>query len=352
MFNWLKKVAPPVLISLLLIAHSSSLIAIKNVRAAETEETFYYLHDHLGGIEAVLDEEGNVVERRDYLPFGSERVSVGEPGENYGFTGKELDNETGLMYYDQRYYDAEIGRFVQIDPLVLGESSKPLESVLTNPQALNSYSYVTNNPLRYVDEEGEYKSDFHYTLTYYLALKAGLDNSTASEIAFFNDRMDTDPATAPVSSNNVINGTTWNNHFIWETEARKRVDNAIKTKDVRAFGKALHTFQDAAGSHNGITQIQHAYLTKIEEWFGYKTDPDETVNNVQKAFSVSTGTFLYIRELKLQQLNLTDENEIDKYYQETLKIWGDISSNVMDYLSTEDKSETTIKKDIDKEVGN
>jgi len=40
---------------------------------AEAEEKIYYfLNDHLGNVDMVLDDEGNVVERRDYLPFGSD----------------------------------------------------------------------------------------------------------------------------------------------------------------------------------------------------------------------------------------------------------------------------------------
>jgi len=119
------------------------------------EQIFYYLHDNLGGIDAVVDENGNVVERKDYLPYGDERLVNGNADENYGFTGKEQDDETGLYYYGARYYDQKIGRFTQIDPLVLNESEKPLSDILQNPQELNGYSYALNNPLKYVDPNGK-----------------------------------------------------------------------------------------------------------------------------------------------------------------------------------------------------
>jgi RHS repeat-associated protein len=120
------------------------------------EKIEYYLTDHLGGVEAVMDEQGNVVERRDYLPFGEERVRVSsaKKAEDHGFTGKELDAESGLYYYGARYYDPELGRFTAVDPLVLSESSRPLGSVLANPQELNGYAYVVNNPLKYIDPTG------------------------------------------------------------------------------------------------------------------------------------------------------------------------------------------------------
>jgi len=166
MLNFWKKVATiPIIIGLILNPYS--LILGKSDAKAEEkkEKVFYYLHDHLGGIEAVTDEEGKIVERRDYLPYGSKRIRIEQdpqsPGgagshdvativatkENYGFTGKELDEETGLYYYGARYYDPLTGRFT---------SSDPWEGNLTNPQTLNKYSYAINNPLFYVDPTGMY----------------------------------------------------------------------------------------------------------------------------------------------------------------------------------------------------
>jgi len=139
--------------ALMVISNSTPSFA-KGVDPEERVE--YYLYDHLGGVDAILDEQGNVVERRDYLPFGEERVAEGTDKEHHGFTGKELDSESGLYYYGARYYDPALGRFASLDPLTLGESLKPLQSVLADPQELNSYSYVMNNPLKYVDPTGEW----------------------------------------------------------------------------------------------------------------------------------------------------------------------------------------------------
>ena len=155
MFNKLKKVATlPTIIAYLFTAFFGT-VPFSYAENSD-EQVFYYLHDNLGGIDAVVDENGKVVERNDYLPFGSDRIQT-QPTtntNNYGFTGKELDDETGLYYYGARYYDPEIGRFTQIDPLTLNKSEKSLESILTNPQQLNSYSYVNNRPLNYIDENG------------------------------------------------------------------------------------------------------------------------------------------------------------------------------------------------------
>ena len=162
--------------------------------AAPGDETVYYLlTDHLGSVDVVLDEDGNVVERRDYLPYGSERVTDVQPeapDTAQGFTGKELDDETGLYYYGARYYDSEIGRFTAIDPWA-GD--------ITSPQSLNKYSYVHNNPIIFIDPTGMYgmesgeveEGDTLESITKELNDYFGTDYSY-EDIAFFNGIEDAD----------------------------------------------------------------------------------------------------------------------------------------------------------------
>lgn len=85
-------------------------------------------------------------------------------GTDYRFTGQELDPEAGLYNYGQRYYDPNVGRFTQPDPLqnyltnpqkLKQTTGQDLEKFLENPQNLNPYSYVQNNPVKYVDPTGE-----------------------------------------------------------------------------------------------------------------------------------------------------------------------------------------------------
>jgi RHS repeat-associated protein len=76
--------------------------------------------------------------------LGGCRFSQGTLSTDKLFTGQRLD-ETGLYYYNARYYDAAIGRFISPDTIVQS---------LANPQTLNRYSYCLNNPLKYVDPSG------------------------------------------------------------------------------------------------------------------------------------------------------------------------------------------------------
>lgn len=83
-------------------------------------------------------------------------------GTDHRFTGKPLDKQTNLYYFNQRYYDPNIGRFIQPDPLLdfLGAPDfetgvgYSLSEFLSNPQRLNYYSYAINNPAVFVDPTG------------------------------------------------------------------------------------------------------------------------------------------------------------------------------------------------------
>jgi RHS repeat-associated protein len=111
------------------------------------EIVYYYHHDHLGNIRAVTDSNGNVVERHDFYPFGEE-ISQTQSKDQYLFTGKPRDLETGLDYFGARYYSSNLSRFLTPD-----QKSISMEK-LVEPQEWNLYIYVGNNPLKYIDPSG------------------------------------------------------------------------------------------------------------------------------------------------------------------------------------------------------
>jgi RHS repeat-associated protein len=114
----------------------------------------------------------NVVEgvrRHDYLPFGEENVynAVGgsrtaangyvADGVRQQFVGYERDNETGLDFAQARYYASGQGRFTSVDPFnpIFEKQGAAFVSWIGQPQRWNKYSYALNNPLKYIDENGE-----------------------------------------------------------------------------------------------------------------------------------------------------------------------------------------------------
>ena len=121
------------------------------------EKVYFYHNDAAGTAMAITDQQGNVVWRKDYKPFGEEQSTTGTIENNRQFIGKELDVETGLIYINHRYYSPELGRFITADPIgpVNPWNSKTNYEMLLNPQRLNPYAYGLNNPYRYIDKDGQ-----------------------------------------------------------------------------------------------------------------------------------------------------------------------------------------------------
>src|SRR3989344_1979624 len=106
--------------------------------------TKQYEHtDHLGSVSVITNDGGAVIENTSYTPYGEE-LSGGDEDVK-GYTGQFDDEETGQMYYGARYYKPGTAQFVSPDPII--------NNVYT-PQNLNHYSYVLNNPYKYVDPNG------------------------------------------------------------------------------------------------------------------------------------------------------------------------------------------------------
>src|ERR1700756_2598478 len=118
---------------------------------ASTTLTQHYHLDHLGTPRVISNDAGVETSMHAYYPFGAE-LNLGPeppPGELLKFTGHERDvlasNPNTLDYMHARYEMGTTGRFLSVDP-VPGKPSRP--------QSWNRYSYVLNNPLRYVDPDG------------------------------------------------------------------------------------------------------------------------------------------------------------------------------------------------------
>ena len=106
----------------------------------------YYHNDLLGSPVAATNDQGELIWRKSYKPYGEEIESTADSEEEFvGYTGHRLDKETGLVYAGARYYDPVIGRFMGYDPVGFVEG---------NPQSFNRYAYGNNNPYKFVDPDG------------------------------------------------------------------------------------------------------------------------------------------------------------------------------------------------------
>lgn len=142
----------------------------------------YFSQDHLGSTVGLSDQRGRVVEQVAYDSYGN---SEGPLLTRFGYTGRERDPLTGLLYYRARWYDPDLGRFISEDPIGLAGG-------------VNSYAYVRNNPVKRTDPFGLYEIDVHYYLTYYLAIKTGcFSDREARLIANGNQNTDEDIDKSP-----------------------------------------------------------------------------------------------------------------------------------------------------------
>ena len=116
-----------------------------------TQVVEFYTTDAIGSVRSVTKQvngEWTVVTRHDFMPFGEEVAPPPPPSDKRLFTGKERDSETGLDYFEAEI-PAHVGGAVHdIDPAMT------LKENLEDPQRWNRYTYVRNNPLRYVDPDG------------------------------------------------------------------------------------------------------------------------------------------------------------------------------------------------------
>jgi len=109
-------------------------------------ETQFYLYDSIGrNVCALIDSSGEMLSNYEYDSFGNVTLENQKVKNVYKYCGEQFDEETGLIYLRNRYYDPQIGRFISKDKN-FGD--------LYSPQTLNPYVYVENNPVNFVDPLG------------------------------------------------------------------------------------------------------------------------------------------------------------------------------------------------------
>jgi RHS repeat-associated protein len=148
-------------------AHTNGTVGGMLLATSDTQGLQFQLTDWLGTKRVQTNAFGQVEETCANPPFGNTLLGTtlcsspanaphsADDATEHHFTGKERDNESGLDYFGARYYASNMGRFMSPDwskyPAAVPYSS------LGDPQTLNLYSYVGNNPLRRVDRDGHHQ---------------------------------------------------------------------------------------------------------------------------------------------------------------------------------------------------
>ncbi|MCP4707885.1 MAG: RHS repeat-associated core domain-containing protein, partial [Planctomycetes bacterium] len=126
---------------------------------------YYYLHDHLKSVVAVVDEDGDILERYEYDAYGQPTMWLGDYdtlnqeispyGNPYYFTGRrvdEIDNGAWMIQYNRnRFYDYYTGRWLNQDPIGYQDG-------------VNLYAYVNSNPVNRMDSMGLCQADCDQSL--------------------------------------------------------------------------------------------------------------------------------------------------------------------------------------------
>ncbi|HJQ99652.1 MAG TPA: RHS repeat-associated core domain-containing protein [Candidatus Polarisedimenticolaceae bacterium] len=116
------------------------------------KDRYFYHPDHTGTTNFVSDSAGQMYEHLEYFPFGETWVqeSTNTQRTPYAFTGKELDEETGLTYFGARFHDPRLGSFNSGDPMLFAKPEKGRD----DPKFLSVYSYGNQNPEKFLDPDG------------------------------------------------------------------------------------------------------------------------------------------------------------------------------------------------------
>ncbi|WP_339734884.1 SpvB/TcaC N-terminal domain-containing protein [uncultured Gimesia sp.] len=116
----------------------------------------FHHYDHINSMILSTADDASKLEEIAYLPYGAIR-NITKDAQNtlsstFRFSGKERDEESGLIYFQARYMNSSIGSFFESDPLLF--SSK--HSLLTMPLSKNPYSYGLANPNAFIDPDGKH----------------------------------------------------------------------------------------------------------------------------------------------------------------------------------------------------
>jgi RHS repeat-associated protein len=149
----------------------------------------YYITDHLHSTDMFVDKSGAALDDQDYFPWGGAVPSVGTSTSNnhYKFTGKERDSETGLDYFGARYYSNGLGRWISAD-----WSATPVPvpfAHLDNPETLNLYGYVGNNPTSGIDAAGHALRYINGGATWEEVLGGFFSHSSGETTDFASDKL-------------------------------------------------------------------------------------------------------------------------------------------------------------------
>ena len=266
-----------------------------------TSNLHFLLNDWLGTRRAMTDYAGVREQTCTSLPFGDAESCTPTPTEQL-FTGKERDSESGNDYFGARYFASSMGRMLSPDPV--GGS-------LANPQTLNKYAYVLNNPLRYTDPTGLYAcaddaagakehctSDadkrFEASRQHDLQSKNGAVRAAAGAYGDpGNEVVDArgDKVTVAFSGDVASNGEGGVTHSVLDANGNTPISNSTVTFNPNDKGTALDADVGHEGSHVEDAQTMVRSIT-FDQLGNYKVGDDiSQYRSEQRAYAITDAIY-------------------------------------------------------------
>jgi len=211
-------------------------------------DKFFYLKDHLGSVRVVLNSSNQIVSAHDYDCWGYplENRSYQSDDIDYKFTGKQRDAETGYDYFGARYYDARIGRWGGVEPL--------LEKYIS----YSPYQYGLLNPVRLVDANGfdlyiggDKNLAFSYLQNLFnsdIVSRLSVDDN--GKISFNTDGLDTKNDAAIELIDNMVNQTS----KLFLFEVADQTTGIARGDPGSTLEKGATVYYDFVNNSNDVTQ--------------------------------------------------------------------------------------------------
>jgi RHS repeat-associated protein len=283
--------------------HTNVFAAGHLIGTYDDTEVHFYMDDQVGTRRVQTDYAGNIEQTCSSLPYGDGETCGSTPTEHL-FTGKERDAESGNDYFGARYYSSAMGRFMSPDPLPWPhwqngskEDEGRFEEFIANPQNLNQYMYVRNNPLTSVDPDG---LDV-YVVAYTTGNNHGGDEELQRAAQTKKDEITSSKGFDPKKDTVIMGGVKTKEDFQnLLTAAAKVSDQFGQTSSVSLFSHSGDldgpVFHDASGNATQFTQSDLANLkvnwssNATASFFGCRT-ADNFAQNFANAQHVRTFGF-------------------------------------------------------------